>query len=583
VRATKSATCGSWRSRWLFGLLASLAIQFPVLSSEADSGREAGRTAADQLFSGTNVLAIRIEVSKEGMAALAKAHLQNPERPVAQCEVREGNSIYTNVAVHLKGAAGSFRTLDQKPGLTLNFGKSVPGQRFHGLAKISLNNSVQDPAYVSEKLCREMYNAADVPVPRASYAQVTLNGRSLGLYVLTEGWNKEFLKRYFKKAKGNFYDPGLAKDIDVSSTPNFGENPDDNSGIKALIAATKETNLTQRLGKLEKALDLDRFITLIALDALTWNWDGYALDKNNYRVYHDLEKGRMVFFPHGMDQMFWRPEAPLMPGMRGLVASAAIEIPEVRQRYLERISNLMATVFQMPKMTNRVRELGEIVLPALRASGNSSAADEYQDNLQLVQERIVARASVVSKQFNQLKYLLKFDGTTPQKIEPWSLVSKIGKPIQPRSAGEALLEIGGKEAPDKLWGALVVLEGGIYRVEGRVKVEGVPIKEEEDAPGEPPRMQGAGFRVWSRRKFSEGLDWQWFPYFESRNFKKRGLLPPRSGTGKGLSGTSDWTTVAYEFELRQPMADLTIFFELRETAGKAVLNPESMRITRLAR
>jgi hypothetical protein len=284
-----------------------------------------------------------------------------------------------------------------------------------------------------------------------------------------------------------------------------------------------------------------------------------------------------------MDQMFWRPEAPIMPGMRGLAASSAIKIPEVRQRYLERVSKLLSTVFQLEKMTNRVRELGEIVLPALRLAGESIAAEEYPDNLRLVHDRIVARVPIVNRQFNQLKLLLKFDAKEPQNIGSWGLVSKIGEPIRPRSGGEDFLEIEGREASGKLWGSLVVLEGGKYRIEGRVKVDSVPVIEEKDPPSGSTNLHGAGFRVWSRRKFSEGLDWQWFPYFESRNFKKRGLLPPQKGSGKGLSGTSDWTTISYDFDLRQPMADLTIFFELRENAGKAILDPESVRISRLAK
>src|SRR5207249_5753789 len=54
--------------------------------------------------------------------------------------VREGDRVYTNVAVHLKGHLGSFRPVDSKPAFTLNFDKNAKGQRFHGLQKIHLNN-----------------------------------------------------------------------------------------------------------------------------------------------------------------------------------------------------------------------------------------------------------------------------------------------------------------------------------------------------------------------------------------------------------------------------------------------------------
>jgi len=67
------------------------------------------------------------------------------------------------VAVHLKGAAGSFRQVDDNPALTLSFGKLSSGQRFHGLRKIHLNNSVQDPSFSTEDICGGMFHAAGVP------------------------------------------------------------------------------------------------------------------------------------------------------------------------------------------------------------------------------------------------------------------------------------------------------------------------------------------------------------------------------------------------------------------------------------
>ena len=121
-------------------------------------------------------------------------HRSQTERPSVRATVREGELVWTNVSLHLKGAAGSFRSVDDKPALTLNFDKFPDGQRFHGLQKISLNNSVQDASYVHEKICRDLFRAAGMPVPRTDYATVELNGRRLGLFVLVEGWNKQFLR-----------------------------------------------------------------------------------------------------------------------------------------------------------------------------------------------------------------------------------------------------------------------------------------------------------------------------------------------------------------------------------------------------
>jgi hypothetical protein len=113
---------------------------------------------------------INIEVTPSDVEKLRGYHWNGwrgdrVERPEVVATVREGGTVYTNVALHLKGAAGSFRPFDDKPALTLSFSRHGTNQQFHGYTKISLNNSVQDPSYLSEAISRELFEAAGVPVP----------------------------------------------------------------------------------------------------------------------------------------------------------------------------------------------------------------------------------------------------------------------------------------------------------------------------------------------------------------------------------------------------------------------------------
>src|SRR6185369_1360681 len=139
----------------------------PVLSAEKKPGPSKKTTASDKLFDGSEVLHIKVEIPEEAMTELKKYQWQfgpQTERENVKATVREGGKVLTNVALHLKGAAGSFRSITENPALTLNFDKFVDGQHFHGLSKLSLNNSVQDPTFVSEEFCREMFLKAGVAV-----------------------------------------------------------------------------------------------------------------------------------------------------------------------------------------------------------------------------------------------------------------------------------------------------------------------------------------------------------------------------------------------------------------------------------
>ena len=67
----------------------------------------------------------------------------------------------------------------------------------------------------------------------------------------------------------------------------------------------------------------------------------------------------------GMDQMFWEPGGPVLPEFRGLVARSVMQIPEWRQRYLDRMSELLTNVFKVEAITNRMDWLFARINPAL--------------------------------------------------------------------------------------------------------------------------------------------------------------------------------------------------------------------------
>jgi spore coat protein H len=516
-------------------------------SSSAPS-KEHKSAPADDIFAGTNVLQIKIQISKAGMDQLRQGGWgNNSERPAVLATVREGGVVYTNVTLHLKGAAGSFQPVDDNPGFTLNFDKAAPEQSFHGLHKLSLNNSVQDHSFLTEKICRELFDAAGVPVPRAGHAVVQLNGRNLGLHVLTEGFGKHFLKRYFKNAKGNLYDGGFCQEVDSSLAVNSGDNPKDHSGLQALTRAAREPDPTIRMTQLKKTLDMDRFLSFVAMDIIECDWDGYAMNHNNWRIFHDLDSNKMVFIPHGLDQMFGvertTPDCPILPHLQGLVAHAVLNTPEGRRCYLERVAQLYTNVFHADELIKRVDQLAAVINPAI-AEYSPSAARRHEGAVGDLKRRIRMRDESLSRQLASTTTQPTFASDGTLKLHGWRRSVRSGEPEfrQEKSGDSALLYIRAPNgAVSASWRTRVLLEEGTYRFEGKIRTSAV----------KSDRDQGARIRI------SKGAE------------------------RRGLSGTADWQPVSYSLEVPGSGAEVELVCELRASQGEVCFDGSSLRLVRV--
>ena len=545
-------------------------------------------SAGDDLFTSAAIRHLRIEIAETNLDLLRDYRWQryssSDDRPEVPCTVREGDMVWSNVMVHPKGSAGSFRPIDSKPALTLNFAKHERDQRFHGLEKISLNNSVQDPTFFSEKIARETFARAGVPVPRADYATVELNGRQLGLYVLLEGWNKQFLKRHFKNARGNLYDPPLLADLDQILRVANGDSPTDQSELGNVVEAAREKDLARRLARLDDLVDLDRFSRHIALDLLLWNHDGYVLHSNNYRVFHDIDSGRVVFMPHGLDQLFRSPTGPLLTSGDGLVSRAYLEIPEGRQRVLERMREFCGSFFTYAVLSNRVSELSARVSSVGKRDGDEDTSrpgqfwrdsfrrsGRYEETVADWQGRIETRLDSIHSQLAGVSAARFLRAGESLALTNWNSRSLSGEPGFVPASNDAGYGVRLTSRGSGAWFATVWLDQGRYALTGKVRLDAL-----KPFPGYT--ASGAGFRVWSTRRADSG-------FRGGGEGRRGGYRRADAGTlarqESPLTGTTNWTEVRLEFELRQPLADLDLCFEVAAESGEAWIDHGSARVTRL--
>jgi spore coat protein H len=535
-------------------VLASLPLAIVWLAQlplPAASYQPSANKHGDDIFDRGHVPRLEIIIPPESLKTL-RAYRQvwrqkRPERIDVPVTVREGDRSYTNVAVHLKGSY-SFQSIDEKPSLTLNFDKFAPGQRFHGLKKIHLNNSVQDPTYLCEKLARELFNEHGVPAARAGHAMVRINGRDAEPYVLVEAYDRQFVKRHFDSDDGNLYDGGSGGDITKALEADSGTSPENRTDLTNLVRAARERSPGARQAQLARVLDVERFRTFAALEILLVHWDGYCAGApNNYRVFHDTESGRMIFMPHGLDQLFGVSSSvdfSITPPFKGLVAKGLFGVPEERQRLRQRMAELLKGECSTEKLHARVDRIAE---PLRKAFGNSiQARFEFEWAVNGLKERIAARNRSVARQLAQPEKTFPFASDGTARLVGWTFKGAGDAPALGSRNVENGREFLNVRARGSLhgsgaWRKTVLLEQGHYELSGLGRTQGI-----------------------------------------ERGATNTGVMLRISGerSAKGLSASEVWTPLRYEFDVHG-VTGVELICEFRGVEGSGSFDVSSLKLRRI--
>ena len=519
----------------------------PATEAEAAAPKRP-RDASDEFFEADTIPQLRIEIAPPELQKL-----RENQRAYVRCTIRESKDVvYKGVGIKLKGAAGSFREVDDRPALTLNMDKFAKKQNFHGLEKLHLNNSVQDESYLNELICSELCREAGVPAARTTHARVWLNDRDLGMYVLKEGFDKKFLQRHFGDASGNLYDGGFVQDIDADLEKDSGAGEDDRSDLHALRAACAEADPEARWAQVAERLDVERFMTFMALELMMGHWDGYVWNKNNYRIYFDPETQHAHFFPHGMDQMFGDPGFPVLEHPGSIVGSTLVQNPEWRARYRERLRELLPLFAPADKLLARVDAVQKRLRPVLAELGDDRAR-AFDDRVREVRERLTARAENLKEQVEREEPgPLGFDeqgfaplpdwyGATECEDAKHEEVELPGDPKRPAY----LIECGPSGRCIASWRRKVLLTQGRYRLIASVKTQDIDALADDRGAGVGLRISGA------------------------------------ARTNK-LAGSNDWTSLKFEFEVQEAVREVELVAEIRATKGRLWIDRESMKLERLS-
>jgi len=472
------------------------------------------------------------------------AALQKDDRSYARATFTVGTNVLRDVAVRVKGN-GSRRPLNEKPSLVAKFDYYVPDQKLFGLDKIAINNSSQDPTWLACFIANGMFTDANVPVARVTHARVTLNGRDVGLYFVEEMHNKDFLKRWFGNGDGDLYEAYLA-DVD-SQMDQDGGHDRSQKDLKRLAEVLKIPDQAGRWAKLPEVLDVDRYVSHLVCELFASHTDGYAMNRNNYRVYHHPDTDRFTFLAHGIDWAFGNPAVSMNPPQNSLVTRALLSSPEGNKLFKERSLTLLTNVFRLEVLTNRVNAaVGRLVAQAR----NGNETNDYLHYGQDMNNRLVSRWRFVTNElWGPPPISLRFDQDGVARLSGWAKKTDQNSPPASHERGtdgsHRVLRVATTTNSFTVasWRTKVVLPKGNYLLEGEARCAGLLSRTNAIGMGAGIRLSGDKQRV------------------------------------NKLEGDVPWTRLQHSISNAIDQ-DVVIVCELRATKGEVWFDEDSLRIVR---
>lgn len=342
----------------------------------------------------TRLPVIDLRIAPEHLAWL-EAHPESDEK-VPMVMVLDGVSAPGQV--RYRGA--STRTLPQKS-FKIELDK---GYEFADRDHFELLAEWYDSGKLTEKFAVDLYTALGLPVPRARYVKVSINGQPNGLYLDMEHVGKDYLKHHGLERTASIYRCGHrnceltprpgAYQTDFEKKTNEGTPRADLDAFLAWVSRSDDADFE---AKLEQSVDVEAYLGNLAADMLISN--NIIEDSRSYWV-HETIRDRWQYVPWDLNnaQMLfwrtWRPEDPPItsrwpqtftvydPWVQRIYEQRVVERPDqrptwnvlntriwdrpaLRARVLAKLEAALAGPFSETKAHAHIDALWALISPAL--------------------------------------------------------------------------------------------------------------------------------------------------------------------------------------------------------------------------
>ncbi|HET9268603.1 MAG TPA: CotH kinase family protein [Vicinamibacterales bacterium] len=384
--------------------------QAPALPPSASASQ-----AATELFDDSQLQEIRLVVNPRDWADLKASYQLNTYYPA---HFLWRGHVARNVGIRSRGTGSRSGS---KPGVLVDFNRFDPAQRFLGLKSVVLRNHTQDPSQLHERIAMRLFARLEMPAPREAQVRLYVNDEYAGLYSVVESVDKVFLSDRFGQDGGYLYeydsDPGDAPyrfeyrgPLPSMYSPKpfkpvTHELDPDARPIADMVRAIVETPDTDFLRVLSGFLDLERFVSHVAVEAFVAEIDGVLGDwgMNNFYLYRFEGTTRSTLVPWDRSEAFkggvgasiWRNVDDVPPGSRNALMVRLMREPALRAVYFDtllRCADLASAGWLEQEITRAADQIRDAVRDDQAAP---FSFDQFEEEVQRLLAFARERADIV--------------------------------------------------------------------------------------------------------------------------------------------------------------------------------------------
>jgi len=335
------------------------------------------------IYDDTEVPRIDLTISQSNLQELYAYPESNAEYYAVFAFTR-GDSTEGPIDIGLRFRGDSIR-LNEKKSFRISFNSIDPEMDYHGIEKMNLNAEAHDPSLVRSKLGHDLCRYLGVAASRSNHVLLYINNQYYGVYLNTEHVDERFVKSRFDNNDGNLFICQTSADLSYLG-PNqddymleaggdqvyelrTNEKWDDYGDLKQLVDVLHDFSGENLKNELERVMNVQQYLKVMALDVMAGNWDGYMGNSNNYYLYRDQATGRFEYIPYNQENsagidflgLDWsdrsiynwnRGPSPLYTGV--------LQIQEYREQYTAYIKSLAAYLSSTALSDKLARWRGQI-------------------------------------------------------------------------------------------------------------------------------------------------------------------------------------------------------------------------------